>query len=132
MLLLLEFMERVAIRFDDEVRSELIRKDHGMIEASALFEEHCRRGSKPFAYQNCKNIQKLRHDFLFEEMIDCMFVAANLVPWLNTITELYRLIETIPSPTSDKNPNIYSPLHLMVDALVAQYVWSQLFWSNLC
>jgi hypothetical protein len=98
------------------------RTDYGIIAAAALFEEHCRKRAKAFAYQDAKNIAENRREWVFNEMIECIFDAEKLAKWLKVIMEPYRLTNTVTTPTPHTLPNIYSPLHLMVDALAAKYV----------
>ena len=125
MKVLLEFMKRVADCFEnDAYHGGVVRTDYGIIAVAALFEEHCRKKAKPFAYQDARNIAEDRRKWFFNEMLQCIFSADNLVKWRNIIMEPYHLIDAITTPTPDNMPNIYSPLHLMVDALAAKYVWS--------
>ena len=125
MKVLLEFMKRVADWLgNDTYHGGVARTDYGIITVAALFEEHCRKKAKPFAYYDARGINEDRRKWFFNEMLECIFSADNVIKWRNVITEPYHLIDTITTPTPDNMPNIYSPLHLMVDALAAKYVWS--------
>jgi len=125
---LLDFMKRVADCFEnDAYHGGVFRTDYGIIAVAAVFEEHCRKKAKPLAYQDARNIaEDRRNGFSMKcwTQLECIFSADNLVKWRNVITEPYHLIDTITTPTPDNMPNIYAPLHLMLDALAAKYVWS--------
>lgn len=122
----LELMKRVAEWFEAEAyHGGVPRTDYGIIAAAALFDEHCRRKSKPFAYQDAKNMAENRREWIFKEMLECIFSDEHLPRWRKVIMEPYSLLNTVTSPTPHTRPNIYSPLHLMVEALTAKYVWSQ-------
>ena len=116
-------MKRAADWFEnDATHGGIVRTDYSIIAVAALFEEHCRKKAKPFAYKEARGIAEDRRNWFFNEMLECIFSADNLVRWRNDITEPYHLIDTITTPTLNNMPNIYSPLHLMVDALAAKYV----------
>ena len=59
--MLLEFMKRVVDCFEnDAYHGGVVRSDYGIIAVAALFEEHCRKNAKPFAYQDARSIAEDR------------------------------------------------------------------------
>jgi hypothetical protein len=104
--------------------------DLGIIAAPAIFQEHCRQNRKPHRYQNAKKIEKSRQEFLMTETINGLFVAGNLVRWLNKITHPFQQNQVVAAPSAHAQPNIFSPVHLIVDAFSTRFVPPQLSQSN--
>jgi len=71
-----------------------------------------------------------RQEFLMQETIKCLFIEENHARWLNNITHPLRQSHVVTIPTEEEPANIFSPLHLIVDALATRFVWPHLWHSN--
>jgi hypothetical protein len=118
MALFLNVMRSVAEEFD----KLYIAGDLGIIATAAIFGEHCKQQRKPIAYSNAKKIEKGRQEFLMQETIKCLFIEENHARWLNNITHPLRQSHVVTIPTEEEPANIFSPLHLIVDALATRFV----------
>ena len=120
-------MRFIAKEVDRMVQSspDTYRSDLPVIAVAAIFEEHCRRLSQPMQYENCKKVNEGNRAFFFEEMKQIIFHPANFSRWLMVITTRYQNVtpgELNVSVPPHGYPNIYSPIHLIVDSLASAYV----------
>jgi|SRR5947207_12150662 len=127
MVFLFNFMRFIATEVDQTIRSSppTYRSDLAVIAVAAVFEEHCRRLSRPMQYENCKKVNEGNRKFFFEEMKQTIFHPTNLHRWLKMITARYQNVAPVElnvygSP--QRCPNMYSPIHLIVDSLTSVYV----------
>lgn len=120
-------MRFIAKEVDQMIRSSpnVYRSDLVVIAVAAVFEEHCRRLSRPMQYENCKKIKEGNRAFFFEEMKQTIFHSANFHRWSKTIIARYQNVmpgELNVSISTHGYPNIYSPIHLIIDSLASVYV----------
>jgi hypothetical protein len=108
------------------------RGDLPKIGVAALFEEHCSKLATPLHYANCVKVSEERRRAFFEaEMKSTIFAAENFVPWLNRLLAWHlHLHEVQVYVSQSETGDIFSPVHLIVDALVSVYVLPLCLLSN--
>ena len=90
-------MKRAADWFEnDATHGGIVRTDYSIIAVAALFEEHCRKKAKPFAYKEARGIAEDRRNWFFNEMLECIFSAlcAGVSFWLCGWFTGFRMLGT--------------------------------------
>src|SRR5271169_3864166 len=76
------------------------------------------------AYQNLSKVQKDRRNFMFDETVSAVFEDGNRERWMDVLCAPFPQDVEVRCTTTKGKPNLFSPLHLIVDALAAKHVWS--------
>jgi hypothetical protein len=123
----LDIMRIVAESFEELVSNNpsTYRDDLGVIATAGMFQEHCQQHHTFLRYNNIGSINGESRKFFASEWKNALFCTPVHQRWMERL-----LAWDLPQPTAqvyvspDSAADIYSPVHLIVDALVSVYVWS--------
>ena len=120
-------MRIVAESFEELVLNNpsTYRNDLGVIATAVMFQEHCQQRHYFCCYYQIAGMKGESRKFFTSEWRNALFCTPVHQRWMERL-----LAWDLPLPTAqvyvspDAAADIYSPVHLIVDALVSVYVWS--------
>jgi hypothetical protein len=123
----LDIMRIVAESFEELVLNNpsTYRNDLGVIATAGMFQEHCHQRINFLRYFSIAWMKGESRKFFTSEWRNALFCTPVHQRWMERL-----LAWDLPQPTAqvyvspDSAADIYSPVHLIVDALVSVYVWS--------
>ena len=120
-------MRIVAESFEELVLNNpsTYRNYLGVIATAVMFQEHCQQRHYFCCYYQIAGMKGESRKFFTSEWRNALFCTPVHQRWMERL-----LAWDLPLPTAqvyvspDAAADIYSPVHLIVDALVSVYVWS--------
>jgi len=99
-------------------------QDLGVIPTAGKFQEQSLKRPTFMHHKNCGSIRAERRKFFASQLKDAVFCTPNRQRWMEGFLGAQPLTPAQVRVSSSEMGDIYSPIHLIEDALVSVYVWS--------